>query len=220
MEYRLQKRQKKWLSASGLLGEIRKVFNKVKVPVKQKKDLRDKDKKTRGPKKDISLSDSLMSGLAMFSLKSKSLLTFDKNRNNDMVKHNLKSLYGVKQVPSDTYMREELDEVDPTNLRGCYLSSFKATQRGKLLGQYSFLDGYLLLVDGTEIFHSKKVHCENCCERKHRDGSKTYYHQILGAVIAHPELKQVIPLCPEPIYKRDGAKKNDCERRAMQRFLR
>lgn len=210
MKRGFQQRQKKLLSARGLLGEIRKVFNKI--PVICNSDSREKNKY-------ISLADSLMSALAMFSLKSKSLLLFDQNRNNDMVKHNLKSLYGIKQAPCDTHMRNELDEVDPRNLRECFLSVFKASQRGKLLEKYRFLDGYLLLTDGTGVFSSKKVHCENCCEKNHRDGSKTYSHQILAAAIAHPDLKQVIPLCPEPIYKQDGAKKNDCERRAMQRFL-
>ena len=43
---------------------------------------------------------------------------------------------------------------------------------------------------------------------------------MLGAVIAHPDFKEVIPICPEPIMKEDGAKKNDCERNAAERWLR
>lgn len=35
----------------------------------------------------------------------------------------------------------------------------------------------------------------------------TYYHQILAAVIASPDRKQVIPLCPEHITKTDGETK-------------
>ena len=206
-----QQRQKKLLSARGLLGEIRKVFNKI-APVVSKP-------KTRGRKKEIPLSDSLMSSLAMFSLKTPSLLAFDKGRHDKAIEHNLKSLYGIKRAPSDSHMRTELDEVDPISLRECYLSAFRAIQRGNLLKQYRFLDGYLLSLDGTEIFNSTKVHCDHCCEKKHRDGSITYHHQILGAAIVHPGLRQVIPLFPEPIYKQDGTKKNDCERRAMQRLL-
>jgi len=48
---------------------------------------------------------------------------------------------------------------------------------------------------------------------------KTYYHQMLAAVIVHPDQKQVIPLAPEPILKQDGATKNDCERSAAKRLL-
>jgi hypothetical protein len=47
----------------------------------------------------------------------------------------------------------------------------------------------------------------------------TYHHQILGAVLAKPGLSQVIPLCPEPITKQDGAVKNDCERNAFSWLL-
>lgn len=204
-----QQRAKKTLSAAGLLKIARENFEKISG---QKKN-------SRGRTRRLSLADSLSSALAMFSLKSPSLLAFDQARNNPTIKHNLKTLYGIEMAPSDTYMREELDEVDPLALRESFLSIFEAAQRGKLLEKYRFLDGYLLLVDGTGLFNSDSVNCENCCEKQHKDGSKTYYHQAFTGVIAHPNYSQVIPLCPELISKQDGATKNDCERRALQRFL-
>jgi hypothetical protein len=42
---------------------------------------------------------------------------------------------------------------------------------------------------------------------------------MLGAVLVHPDRKQVIPLAPEPIVKQDGDNKNDCERNATKRML-
>ena len=200
-----QKREDKQLSAKQLLFRARAVFEKVS-------DYRSK-------KRNICLADSLMSALAMFSLKSQSLLAFDLACHEEAVRHNLKNLYWIKKAPSDTYMREELDEVDPASIRDCFCAMFKAAQRNKLLEQYRFLDGYLILTDGTGMFSSDKVHCKNCCEKHHRDGRTTYHHEALGAAIVHPDLRQVIPLCPEPISKQDGADKNDCERRATQRFL-
>ena len=56
--------------------------------------------------------------------------------------------------------------------------------------------------------------------KHHKDGAVTYYHQMLGAVLVHPDRPNVIPFCPEPIYKQDGAKKNDCERNASKRLLK
>jgi hypothetical protein len=47
----------------------------------------------------------------------------------------------------------------------------------------------------------------------------TYYHQMLGASIVHPEKSNVIPLCPENIQNEDGSEKNDCERNAAKRFM-
>lgn len=42
---------------------------------------------------------------------------------------------------------------------------------------------------------------------------------MLGAVLIHPDHKEVIPLAPEPIVKGDGDTKNDCERNAAKRLL-
>jgi hypothetical protein len=42
---------------------------------------------------------------------------------------------------------------------------------------------------------------------------------MLGAVVVHPERREVIPLAPEPIVKGDGETKNDCERNAAKRLL-
>jgi hypothetical protein len=67
-------------------------------------------------------------------------------------------------------------------------------QRGKELEAYSYIDGhYLLPVDGTGFFSSSQVHCDNCCEKHHRDGHTTYYHQMLGAALVHPDICEVIP---------------------------
>lgn len=197
-------RESKALSAKGLLGNIQKVFDQVPRMLKRS---------------EITLADCLMSALAMFGMKSPSLLAFDGPKLEETVQHNLCTLYGIERVPSDTRMREVLDEVDPREIRQAYLSVFHAAQRGKLLDRYSFFGGYLVLVDGSELFNSEKIHCKNCCRKEHKDGRITYHHQILGAVIAHPDHRQVIPLCPEPITKQDGATKNDCEQNAFRRLL-
>ena len=59
-------------------------------------------------------------------------------------------------------------------------------------------------IDGTGYFCSDKVHCARCCEKKHRDGRVSYYRQLLGVVLVHPEQRVVLPLAPEPITREDG----------------
>jgi len=61
--------------------------------------------------------------------------------------------------------------------------------------------------------------CPQCCVKKHRNGITEYYHQLLGAVVIHPDLPQVLPFLPEAILKGDGDSKNDCERNAAKRLL-
>jgi hypothetical protein len=165
---------------------------------------------------DISLTDALMSAFAMFSLKSPSLLAFDKER----AEGNLHTIYGIERVPCDTQMREILDPVCPESLRPLFKGVFRQLQRGKTLEAMVFFDDcYLLALDGTGYFSSKTIHCASCLHKVHRHGSLTYYHQMLGAAIIHPDVREVIPLMPEPIVKQDGTDKNDCERNAAKRFV-
>jgi hypothetical protein len=164
----------------------------------------------------ISLTDALMSAFAMFSLKAPSLLAFDKER----AEGNLHTIYGIARVPCDTHMRDILDPVSPEVFRPVFKSIFRQLQRGKALEPMVFLDGhYLLALDGTEYFSSKAIHCASCLHKVHRNGSLTYCHQMLGAAIIHPDLREVIPLMPEPIVRHDGTAKNDCERNATKRFI-
>lgn len=193
------------VSIPGLLKTTRQVFEQIP------------DSKSSS---SISLTDHLMSGLAIFGLKYPSLLQFDQDRNVDLTRSNLKSLYGIKKAPSDTYLRERLDEVDPASLRKNYTQLLQVLQRGKGLEGFAYLDNhYLLSLDGTGYFSSNEIHCDQCGEKHHRDGRVSYYHQLLGAVLVHPDHKEVFPLAPEPILKQDGSTKNDCERNAAKRFL-
>ena len=195
---------RKHLSAEGLLRTARQCFGAI----------------PDAPDNEITLHDHLMSGLAVFGLKYPSVLQFQHDCQDETKCANLKALYGIERVPSDTRWRERLDVLDPQCLQPLYKTLFAQLQRGKGLEGFDYLDGhYLLSLDGTGYFSSKKVHCAHCAEKHHRDGTTTYYHQMLGAVLVHPEHSEVFPLAPEPILKPDGAKKNDCERNAAKRLL-
>ena len=148
------------------------------------------------------------------------MLNYDRRRNESAIGHNLKTLYHVKEPPSDSYLRERLDEVDTNQLRQPFKKIFAKAQRSKLLEDFVLLNGhYLLALDGTGQFSSSKVCCKHCCKKSSSTGSDTYYHQMMGACIVHPNKRNVIPLCPEAIINRDGHQKNDCERNAAKRLL-
>jgi hypothetical protein len=158
-----------------------------------------------------------MSGLALFALKDPSLLAFDDRRQDE----NMKRLFHIGRVPCDTQMRSILDPLDPLDLRPSFGDVFRELQRGKALNQFRFVGGcYLLLMDGTQYFNSEAIHCDSCLKKQHQDGRVSYSHQMLSAVIAHPDHSEVIPLAPEPIGNQDGDTKNDCERNAAGRLLR
>jgi hypothetical protein len=194
------------LSCSALMRIVDESFSRVKGP-----EMR------MGA---ISLKDCLLSAYALFSLKYPSLLQFDRHFREKVIGHNLASIYGIKQVPSDTQMRERLDQLEPRQLRRSFQRLLAQCQRSGRLSLYRYEGGrYLVAIDGTGYFYSEEVHCEQCCEKHHRDGRVSYYHQILAAAIVHPKQKVVLPFAPEPIMKTDGMQKNDCEHRAAERLL-
>jgi hypothetical protein len=167
---------------------------------------------------NVCLADALMSGFALFSLKDPSLLAFDERRQDP--NSNLYTVYGIGKVPCDSQLRQILDDVEPSSLRPCFTDIFRHLQRGKALEPLVFFQGhYLLSFDGSQYFSSEKVHCPHCMEKHHRNGTVTYYHQLLAGVLVHPDLAEVIPLYPEPIGKHDGQTKNDCELNAAKRFF-
>ena len=123
-------------------------------------------------------------------------------------------------MPCDTQMRTRLDRIPASALRPVFRRLFRELQRGKMLKPYAvYGHHYLLSLDGTGFFASGAVHCKYCCERRHRNGTVTYHHQMLAGAIVHPDCRTVIPLAPEPIVRQDGQAKNDCERNASKRFL-
>lgn len=194
---------RKNLSASSLYEKLYKGFAEVEDP--------------RRGKPEIAIEDILMSGFAMFSLKSPSLLAFDSRRKEP---ENLHKIYGIGRIPCDTTMRSVLDQVKPESLRKGFKDIFGVLQRGKGLEPYLYMDKYYILsVDGTGHFASNKIGCKHCMEKRLRNGEIQYHHQMLGASIVHPDLKTVIPLMPEAIIRQDGNTKNDCERNATKRLL-
>lgn len=202
----LPKSLNKYVSAPALLNQARRAFEKIPDP--------------RRYNQKFSLPDILMSGLAVFGLKYPSLLKFDEQRNEERIRANLKSLYGVKQAPCDTQLRAVLDLVDPAEIRAPFIEINQRLYKQKFLEEFRYLGSFLVSTDGTGQFHSSNIHCPACCERHHQNGQVSYYHQLLAAVLVHPDRKQVIPLFPEAITHQDGATKNDCEANASKRLLK
>ncbi len=167
---------------------------------------------------DFSVADAFMSAFAMFSLKDPSLLAFDARRNDQ----NMKTVFRIDNVPSDTQMREILDPLEPGEMRPFFNDVLSRLQRGKALKRFVFYkNSYLLSIDGTGYFSSHSIHCDSCLRKVNsKTGEVTYHHQMLGAALVHPDQKEVIPMAPEPIIKQDGDNKNDCERNAAKRLLR
>ena len=169
------------------------------------------------------LRETFASALAMFQFKYPSLLMFNKesrDSENEKTRKNLKSLYGLTQVPSDSQMREILDPIDPKNLTPAFREIHRQAEKKGIHQDFIYLDNQFILAgDGTSTFESKKIKCPHCCVKNHRDGSQSFYHQCYSLVLVHPDLPTVLPLDFEPITQADGNQKNDCEANASKRLI-
>ncbi len=76
----------------------------------------------------------------------------------------------------------------------------------------------LVSVEGVSPFSSTKIHCPHCTTCTRRDGTISYHHAGLAAVLIHPAHEEVFPLDFEPILNQAGNQQNDCERTAAKRL--
>lgn len=163
------------------------------------------------------LADLLRSAFALFSLKSPSLLCF--REQTTVERENLQAIYQIGAIPGDTQMRAGLDPVDPKPLREVFATLFETLNHAGVVQEYRYWrDCVLVSVDGVEHFSSTKIHCRHCLTRTLRNGTTSYRHAGLAAVMVHPAQEEVFPLDFEPVLNADGAKKNDCERNAAKRL--
>lgn len=166
-----------------------------------------------------SLADVCQSAFAMFHLKFPSLLDFDSATVHQ--KNNLKSVYGIKSICSDTQMRRILDHVEPERIfeRNIQLLNQEFQQVGGARQYHVFDQRLILSLDGVEHFRSSKVRCKHCLEKTSSKKGTSHYHQMLCGSIVHPDESQVFLAAAEPIIKPDGNSKNDCERNAAKRVI-
>ena len=198
--------QKKHLSFTALRKALSEHFGNI-------------DDRRQSGKIDYSLHDCLMSSFAMMFFQDPSLLAFQKRMQDSIQANNLNKVFTVKDIPSDTQIRDVLDPLQPDLLEEIFPVFLHRLQRGKHLVNYQFLeDRYLVSLDGSQYFSSEKIHCPHCLVTESK-GKKRFHHQILQSVIVHPDMRQVLPLYPEQISNKDGTKKQDCERNAAKRVV-
>jgi hypothetical protein len=172
-------------------------------------------------KVDHSLHDCAMSAFAMMFFQDPSLLEFQRRMQESIQHNNLKTMFDVASIPKDTQLRDVLDQCPTDKLEKLYADFFYHLQRSKQLEAYQFMHGmYLMPVDGSQYFSSEKISCPSCLTKTSKKGVTRYHHQILQAVIVHPDNKQVIPLAPEAIQNTDGTEKQDCEINAGKRLIK
>jgi hypothetical protein len=198
---------KKHLSFSAMRKALSELFEEIDDP-------------RQAGKVDYCLHDCFMSALAMMFFQDPSLLAFQQRMQQHLQDSNLKAMFAVANIPTDSALRQTLDEVPTPALHPAFSMLLGRLQRGRQLDAFKLESGhYLIALDGSQYFSSQKIHCPHCLTCKGAKGATRYSHQILQAVMLNPHMRQVLPLAPEPVANTDGTTKQDCEINAAKRIV-
>ena len=137
---------------------------------------------------------------------------------------NAKSLFGMRDIPSDNHIRDLLDPVAPGTLDVVFETCFDALTQSHHLETFRVPLGntkndLLVALDGTEYYSSETHHCRNCSVRI-REGVKRYCHGMVTPTLVAPGNNKVISLPPTFITPQDGDTKQDCELKASKRWIK
>jgi len=212
--YSLPMRPLKSLTLETIIGKLSDAFRKIA------------DSRVVGRLK-YSLHDTLLSGFAMMFFQHPSLLQFQRRMEKKRGRCNLNTIFRVKAVPSDTQMREILDEAEPEPLRRLLPELFESVRRAGWANQYKTNlpsgkdqgDYYTMPLDGVEYFHSTKIECPGCLKKTDKNGQTHYSHSIVAATLVKAGSHKIFPIDAEEVRNADGKDKQDCELNAGKRLI-
>lgn len=178
------------------------------------------DKRT-GNNVRYTMTDVGLAAFSVFQMQCPSFLAHQKVMAEERGRSNAHTLFGLTAIPCDNHIRNQLDGVPTDHFDPVFSFVIKDLDATGALAALRVLDGRMLIaLDGSEHYCSRKLHCPQCSTRKRSDGGIEYFHSFLGAVIVAPGRSIALPLPPEFVRPQDGAEKQDCERNAVQRWLK
>jgi hypothetical protein len=181
------------------------------------------DKRT-GKNIHYDMLDAASGAFSVFFTQSPSFLSHQQLLQQRYGFSNAKTLFRMKDIPSDNHIRDLLDPVLPSSLDSVFRTCFDALNKSGHLDSFRVSLGekkndLLIALDGTEYYSSETLHCKNCSIRV-RDGKTRYCHGMVTPTIVAPGMNKVISLPPEFITPQDGDSKQDSELKASKRYLK
>ena len=166
------------------------------------------------------MADIGMAAFATFFMQSPSFLAQQTALARGRNTSNCQTLFAMHKIPTDNHIRTMLDAVAPEAVLPMLATTLAALENGDGLASFQRLgDHVLIALDGTEYFCSQKLSCPNCSSRVRANGKTEHFHAMVAAALVAPGNERALPLEPEFITPQDGAEKQDCESRAMLRWL-
>jgi hypothetical protein len=178
--------------------------------------------KRRGMNLTYPIADIGMAAFSVFFMQSPSFLAHQRYLQEGQGRSNCETLFGMSKIPGDGHIRDMLDPADPALLHPVFDAVLADLEQSSGLSAFRRPSQHVLIAfDGTEYFCSNDISCPHCSTRlRGKDKTRTeYFHTVLAASIVAPGHRHIVPLKPEFIKPQDGAEKQDCETRAVQRWL-
>jgi hypothetical protein len=173
-----------------------------------------------GTNTQYAMADFGLAAFSVFFMQSPSFLEHQRHLATGQGRSNCETLFGMTKIPGDSQIRAKLDPIEPSRFDPMFDAVIAELQRSGGIDQFRRLDGHVLIaLDGTQYHSSNKVRCPQCSTRQHGNGKTEYHHAMLAATLVAPGHNRVVPLIPEFIVPQDGHDKQDCESRAVRRWL-
>src|SRR3954453_14990520 len=177
------------------------------------------DRRT-GANRRYTMAEISLAAFSVFFTQSPSFLAHQRHLETGQGRSNCQTLFGLANIPTDNHIRAMLDPVLPDHLCLVFADTMTALERTGGLETFRRLGSHVLIaLDGTEYHRSTRVHCPDCSTRTRQGQPTEYFHTLLAATIVAPGHQHAVPLAPEFIGPQDGHDKQDCESRAVRRWL-
>jgi len=174
-----------------------------------------------GENKSYSIAEAVLGAFSIFFMQSPSFLAHQINMQAVKGHSNAQSLFKIKNIPSDNQIRNLLDPISPCNIAPMFDYIFNGLSSMGYFEHYRKINKTLLIaMDGVNYFSSKKINCDKCNTKHHKNNTISYSHNAITPVIVAPENPRVISLAPEFITPQDGHDKQDGEHAAAKRWLK
>jgi len=166
----------------------------------------------------------LMSAFAMLFFQHPSLLEYQRRMQKQTGRSNLQRVFQVKEIPSDTQMREIVDGVPPEPLRRVLPQTFEQMRRigwtARFVTEVTGQKYYPIVLDGSEYFHATQIHCPHCLHQRQTHGETQYSHVVVSATVTRAGSHAILPLEVEEVRNREAQEPQDCELTAAKRLVK
>ena len=126
----------------------------------------------------------------------------------------------LSDLPHYDTINDVFDDLSINELRKIQKYIVYTLIRSKMFDKFKYDGKFQLLIDGTGLITFNYKHCDHCIVKQHKDGTKTYEHNVLEAKLVFD--KFVLSLDSEFIENPDPSvinlKKQDCEMNAFKRM--